>query len=271
MNIRIRSAALALAAFLPLSASAHKTFILPSATVLSDGDEAWVTFDAAVTNDLFYFNHRPLSIANLVVATPDGGTLAPQNAHEGKWRNSFDLRLATPGTYRIAIPTDGLSASYETAAGEKKRARGTAEALAKQIPADARNVEITQSQNRVETFVTLGKPDQASLEPTGRGLELVPVTHPNDLFAGEAATFRFVLDGQPAKALEVEVVPGGTRYRNAQEQIDLVTDANGEFSVTWPVAGMYWLHASVEGGKPSHPKAKSRRAGYTATLEVLPQ
>lgn len=271
MKTAIHWAALALAALVPLSASAHKTFILPSTTVLSDGDEAWVTFDAAVSNDLFYFNHRALPVQNLVVGTPDGSPLAPENAHEGKWRSSFDLHLTTPGTYRIAIPTDGLSASYEDAKGGKKRARGNAESIAKQIPADAKNVEITQFQNRVETFVTLGNPNEAVLKPTGRGLELVPVTHPNDLFAGEPATFRFLLDGQPAKELEVAVMAGGTRYRNAQEQIDLVTDANGEFSVTWPSAGMYWLNASIRGGKPSEPKAKSRRAGYTATLEVLPQ
>jgi uncharacterized GH25 family protein len=271
MKTAIHWAALALAALVPLSASAHKTFIVPSTTVLSDGEEARVTFDAAVSNDLFYFNHRPLPVDNLVVATPDGSALAPENAHAGKLRSTFELNLTTPGTYRIAIPTDGLSATYEDAKGEKKRARGDAESIGKQIPADAKNVEITQFQNRVETFVTLGKPNDAALKSSGRGLELVPLTHPNDLFAEEPAKFRFVLDGQPAKGLKVEVMAGGTRYRNAQEQIDLVTDANGEFSVTWPVAGLYWLHASIEGGKPSDAKAKSRRAGYTATLEVLPQ
>lgn len=271
MKTAIHWAALALAALVPLSASAHKTFILPSTTVLSDGEEARVTFDAAVSNDLFYFNHRPMSVERLVIGTPDGSALAPENVHEGKLRSSFELNLATPGTYRIAIPSDGLSASYENAKGEKKRARGTAGSIDRQIPADAKNVEITQFQNRVETFVTLGKPNDAVLKPSGRGLELVPLTHPNDLFAEEPAKFRFLLDGQPAKDLKVEVMAGGTRYRNAQEQIDLVTDANGEFSVTWPSAGMYWLHTSFEGGKPSEAKAKSRRAGYTATLEVLPQ
>jgi uncharacterized GH25 family protein len=271
MKTAIHWAALALAALVPLSASAHKSFILPSTTVLSDGDDAWVTFDAAVSNDLFHFNHRPLQIGQVVVGTPDGSALAPENAHEGKLRSTFELHLTAPGTYRVAIPSDGLSASYEDAKGEKKRARGNAASLAKQIPAGAKNVEITQFQNRVETFVTLGKPDDAALKPGGRGLELVPVTHPNDLFAQEPATFRFLLDGQPAPDLKVEVMAGGTRYRNAQEQLDFVTDAKGEFSVTWPGAGMYWLHASIEGGTPSEPKAKSRRAGYTATLEVLPQ
>jgi uncharacterized GH25 family protein len=268
MKSSIQWAALALAALVPISASAHKTFLLPSTTVLSDAEAASVTFDAAVSNDLFYFNHRPLALQSLVIGTPDGSALAAANVHEGTLRSSFELRLTAAGTYRVSIPTDGLSASYETPAGEKKRARGNAETLAKQIPADAKNVVVTQLQNRVET---LGKPDSRALQPTGRGLELVPVTHPNDLFAGEAATFRLVLDGQPASGVAVVVVPGGTRYRNAQDQIDVVTDANGAFSVTWPAPGMYWLHASSEGGKPSEPKAGSRRAAYTATLEVLPQ
>ncbi len=271
MNTTLKWATLALAACLPLSASAHKAFLLPSTTVLSDGGEAWITVDGGVSNDLFYFNHNPLALDNLAITAPDGSRLTPENAHKGKFRSSFDLHMTQPGTYSLAVASDGLSASYENAKGEKKRARGTAESLAKAIPADAKNVRVTQVQNTIETFVTLGKPSDATLKASGSGLELVPVTHPNDLFAGEAATFRFLLDGKPAANLKVSVTPGGTRYRDAQEEIALTTDASGEFAVTWPTPGMYWLNASIEDGKSSTPKATSRRAGYTATLEVLPQ
>ena len=49
---------LALAALITLTspALAHRFWILPSATVLS-GDEPWVTFDAAVSNNLFFADH----------------------------------------------------------------------------------------------------------------------------------------------------------------------------------------------------------------------
>ena len=57
---------------LPLSAQAHRAWMLPSATVLS-GDEVWVTVDAAVSNDLFYFEHFPLRIANLGAAAGTAG------------------------------------------------------------------------------------------------------------------------------------------------------------------------------------------------------
>ncbi|WP_258079450.1 DUF4198 domain-containing protein, partial [Xanthomonas arboricola] len=43
---------------------------------------------------------------------------------------------------------------------------------------------VSQSFNRVETFVTRGAPTTTVFKPAGKGIELVPVTHPNDLVAG---------------------------------------------------------------------------------------
>lgn len=269
MNLAFKSATFALALLLPIAASAHKAFLVPSTTVLSDGDDAWVTVDAAVSNDLFYFNHHPLSLEQLAVTAPDGSKVAAENAAKGKFRSSFDLHLTGPGTYRVAVVNDGLMASYEDAKGEKKRARGRAGTL--DLPADAKNVQMTQVQNSVETFVTLGKPSDGVLKPRNHGLELVPVTHPNDLFAGEAASFRFLIDGKPAGGLKVSVIPGGTRYRDRQDEISATTDGDGRFSVTWPAPGLYWLNASLDGAQPTIKEAQMRRAGYTATLEVLPQ
>src|SRR5690606_27185828 len=59
MKPALKFAALALALCLPFHAEAHRVWMLPSATVLS-GNEAWVTVDGAVSNDLFYFEHVPL-------------------------------------------------------------------------------------------------------------------------------------------------------------------------------------------------------------------
>ena len=257
----------AIATLLPMSAQAHKAWLLPSATVLSD--HAWVTFDAAVSNDLFYFNHVPLRLDGLVITAPDGSKVAPANSTTSKYRNVFDLEVTQDGTYRVAVVNEGLNASYVNAAGEKKRWRGTESAMASEIPKDATDVEVTQSSGRVETFVTSGKPSTTALAPTGTGLEMIPQTHPNDLFAEETATFRFTMDGKPASNLDVEIVPGGSRYRDQQNEMRLKTDAEGTLKVTWPTAGMYWLETTVEGAKSSVKAASKRRASYVATLEVL--
>jgi len=280
MNIRfLRQSAVALglslAALAPFSAQAHRSWLLPSATVLS-GSEPWVTVDAAVSNDLFYFEHNPMRLDGLVITGPDGAALKPENSSTGRYRSTFDVKLAQPGTYRLAVAMDSLFASFKLK-GEQKRVRGTAESLAKEIPEGAEELNVSRSQTRTEVFVTAGKPSKETIKPTGAGLELLPITHPNDLYAGEAAQFQFLIDGKPAPNLEVAVIPGGIRYRDKLNEMKIVTDANGKFSVKWPEPGMYWLNASVGGGRPDEgaqaPRGTlekpQRRLGYAVTLEVL--
>ncbi|MBB5864088.1 DUF4198 domain-containing protein [Xanthomonas sp. 3058] len=260
---------IAMLAALPVSALAHKAWLLPSQTVIA-GEAPWITVDAAVSNDLFYFNHVPLRLDNLSITAPDGSALKPENSATGKYRSVFDLQLSQPGTYKLSIVNAGLFASWKED-GKPKRWRGDATGFATEVPKNAQDLQVSQSFNRVETFITRGAPTTTVFKPNGKGIELIPVTHPNDLVAGEAAQFTLQLDGKPAAGLEIEIVRGSTRYRYAQNEIKLTTDAKGGFSVTWPEPGMYWLETTTEDKKTSLPQAKQRRLGYVATLEVLPQ
>lgn len=275
MRKTLACSALALAFALPMPAHAHRGWLLPSSTILS-GTEPWVTVDAAVSTDIFYADHNPMRLDGLVITAPDGARVAAENASTGKFRSSFDLKLTQKGTYKLAVVNDGLNAVYKLN-GETRRWRGTAETLAKEVPADAQELRVTRSQSRGETFVTSGSPSARVLQPTGVGLEMLPITHPNDLLAGQPATFAFLLDGKPVAGLPVTIIPGGVRYRDRLGDIRLSTDREGRFTVTWPGAGMYWINAN-HGGNAMEPAAgggsiaqPARRASYSATLEVLPQ
>ena len=83
------------------AAQAHRQWMLPSSTTLS-GTDSWVTVDAAVSNDLFYFEHFPMRTDGIAVTEPDGTTGKIENAATGKYRSTFDVHLTKPGTYRIA-------------------------------------------------------------------------------------------------------------------------------------------------------------------------
>lgn len=270
MNLRLIGIATALTLCLaPGAASAHKAWLHPSATVFSDTGE-WVTVDAAVSNDLFYFNHVPLRLDGLQITAPDGSRAQPENAASGKYRSVFDLELQQEGTYKLAVLNDGMFARYELD-GEKKRWRGTPATFTTGIPAGATDVEVSESVGRIETFATVGLPTTTAFKTVGKGIELVPVTHPNDLYSDETATFQLLVDGKPGDGLDVEVIPGATRYRDQQNEIKVVTDADGRFEVTWPNPGMYWLQTSTSDKLTTLPEADQRRLSYVATFEVLPQ
>lgn len=137
------------------------------------------------------------------------------------------------------------------------------------IPADATDFDLTQNQSRNEFFVTAGEPTQTVLQATGKGLEMVPVTHPDDLVTTEPGKFRFLVDGKPAAGLKVEFVPNAQRFRDGDHAQALTTGADGVVSIKWPVAGFYWVNASLTDDKPTAPRATKRRMTYTATLEVV--
>ena len=83
----------------------------------------------------------------------------------------------------------------------------------------------------MQVFVTKETPTTETFKTEGVGLEMVPVTHPNYLFAGETSEFRFLVDGQPAAYLDVD--RGGIRYRDQVDEIQLQTDAEGRVFVEW--------------------------------------
>lgn len=288
------------AALLAVPAAAHNAWIKPSATVVA-GEDGWVTFDAAASTDVYHADHRPLPIDMIKATDPDGAPAPIEHALAGQFRSTFDVHLTRPGTWRIGMESYGVMGSYMLN-GEEYRVGGRGPrpggpggapggpapggaagqggpgampgANVKFVPggpdftapAGATDVKLTLTGSRNEVFVTLGKPSAIKL--SGKGLEMEPVTHPADLVADAPGQFRFLVDGKPVAGLEVELIPDGRRFRNGQDAITATTDANGEVTVTWPAAGLYWLHAVFSDDTAPRPGIAGRRFQYAASVEV---
>lgn len=255
MNRLLRPALIALAvAALPMVAQAHRTWLMPS-TGQVDGKNLYITVDGGSSDNLFQADSFPLKLDGLTITAPDGKTVAPENPYTGKFKSSFDLKLDTDGTYRIAVVSDTVMGRY-TLNGETKRVRGSAAELPTLVPAGATDVVVSHMISRVETYASANKPSDAVLAPTGHGLEIVPLSNPSGYVAGEKAAFRALLDGKPLAGLAVEIIPGGTRYRGALKDTDVTTAADGTFSVTWPMGQMYWIGASYPARPPEGGEGK---------------
>lgn len=260
---------------IPAAVSAHRGWLLPSGTIFS-GTDSWVTVDAAVSNDLFFFDHQPMRLDAVKVWQPDGTPGQLQNGATGRYRSVFDVKLDKPGTWKIGSENSAVMGSFKVNGEEKRIGRrgpprpdAPPPLTVADIPANATDVKVTEIANRNEIFVTAGAPTTTVFKPTNKGLELAPVTHPDELVAGEPARFRFLVDGKPAANLKVTVIPGGKRYRDSENAMELTTDGQGLLNVTWPTAGMYWLNATATDSNTTTPRATERRLGYTTTLEVM--
>lgn len=294
----------AVLAALPGVASADRMWLFPSGTIFG-GTGSWVTVDSAISDDLFFTDHAPGRLENVKVWQPDGTPGQVQNGATGRYRAVFDVQLDKSGTWKIASEMSNVMGSFKVDGVEKRIGRRgpppgqqgqpgqgpgqrgpgqggpgprngqgpqgpqTPPLTIDDIPANATDVKLTERVVRLETFVTVGEPTKTVLQPTGRGLELDPITHPDELVAGETARFRFLLDGKPAAGLKVTAIAGGTRYRDALGAMELTTGPDGVVSVTWPSAGMYWLNATAADAHASNPKVGERQLSYAATLEVM--
>lgn len=293
--MRLRSILIAAAAssVLATPALAHRMWLLPSTSTLASTNE-YVTVDAAVSNDLFYPDHVAMDPEQVSVWAPDGTEGKVENPSKGRHRGTFDVALNKTGTWKIGMERTGVMGTFKVGADEwrvggRGRPQGAgapgagappaapAGAPARppmrmvptvaDIPANATDIKLTESVTRNFVYVTAGAPTKVAL--TGKGLEFDPITHPDELVSDEEGSFRFLIDGKPAAGVKITVVPGGKKYREAEDAQELTTGPDGVVKIKWPVAGWYWLNASAEDAKPSDKKASARRMAFTTTLEVV--
>lgn len=248
---------------------AHRAWLLPSTFTLS-GEDQLITVDGAISNDLFYPNHVAMSLDNIVVTAPDGSPVEILNAASGKIRSVFDVQLTQQGTYRIGQSGRSFFARW-TEDGENRRKRGNLEELLAAGLDKKTDARLTVSNRSLATFVTLGAPTNSVFEVSGNGLEFVPETHPNDLFAGDNGRFRIYLGGEPAAGIEVTIVKGNDRYRNTAGARIFETNADGFVSVPFTEPGSYWMSAEDEGTAEIDGHTMVEFNSFVVTFEVLPE
>ena len=82
----------ALALALPFSSTAHKQWLVPSQATVA-GQDVWVTFDAAVSNQLFFPDHVPMRLDNVVAIAPDGSHIFYGNRSAGGGTLDVDMNV----------------------------------------------------------------------------------------------------------------------------------------------------------------------------------
>lgn len=228
-------------------ATAHNRWILPSHFNLSNDKGEWVMVDVTASNETFNVD-KPMGAEKMRITAPDGKSLFPSSSYRGHRKSVVDIHLEKNGTYQLKM---GGEASYWT--GYKIKGKEEEQWLRNvnkeqrksKLPKGAYDAHTVESSGSILTYITLNSPSE-NFQANNQGLEFVPITHPSDIAQGEAAKFKFILNGKAQSGVKVEVIREGVRYRNEPESLKLTTNAEGVVDFTLEHAGRYLLMAEFE-------------------------
>lgn len=250
----------ALAAAAPGMAAAHMPYLLPN--MFDAGQRDHVTVQGGFAEEAFVPEVAMKSDA-FHVRGPGGATPIAQPIYL-RDLTVFEAGLPAAGTYRIS---SGERAGRKGKMYKAADGRWTMAGEGGQPPAGVELVDV-QSMTLAEVYVTRGAPSTQALAPTGKALELKPVTHPSEIYAKAPARFELLFEGKPVSGASVEVFRAAGLYDGMKLAVQAVTGADGGFSITPPDAGTYLALIRHRTAAPAGADTPFRSYSYTLTFEA---
>jgi len=250
----------------PWLTHAHTPYVLPNNFEVS-ARSAVISVDASLTEDFFVpdvsYGQHPFTLT-----APDGSLISiPQSAiHPLAIRTVVEHKLtdAAEGTYRItAGPRIGAIMRSWEIDGEVKRIRDPEV----QMPAGAVLKSHSQSISVSESYISIGaiNPEQ-TFTATGKGLEVVPVTHPGQLVAGKAFDFVISHNGQPLAHHKVDMIYAASSANNSKQTLE--TDSAGKAHYVLEQPGTYLASVRYSAGGPVNAEQPTLNYSHTLTFHV---
>ena len=214
----------------------HQQWILPN-FFYTNRESPWLGIEHTSGDQRFVSGHGSGTL--LTIIHPEGWRMGrPSSIFVGQTRTVGEIELREPGTYRIETDSPAKYVAEIEVDGKKRWVSKSKD----QLPGK----KILQSAHRwsqTTTFVTVKKYTKRVLEATGAFLEIVPVTHPNRIFAGKPFVVRVLSRGQLVPGQEVQAYSEMDSGHEAT--LAAVTNADGECELTFPSPGRYLLTTNL--------------------------
>lgn len=254
------------ALLLAASASAHTPYLAPNTFAPQPGQT--VTLDAAFA-ETFFVPEAAFDQSHFSITGPDGRDVEPARMQALDTRTVLEHTLGKqPGTYRVS---SGLRVGAQFRTWELDGKRQTVRDPNVAMPKGATLIASFQSRTLAETYLSVGKPDRRALAPRNRGLELVPVTHPNDLYVGESFAFTVQYDGVPLAGQTVDISEAVWTSDRKPTQVSVTTDAAGRATLKLDRAGTWLALTRHRTPAPADAPVREYSNSTTLTFQVLEQ
>lgn len=244
------------------AALAHTPYLQPTSFDVNSSGK--VSFDASFS-EKFFVPEVAFNNSIFKVTGPDGKQATPALLSVLSTRTVAEHTLKTDGTYRLSTGNRlGKIFKIYKKDGERHSAKDPKAPL----PKGAKLLSFFQSNTKAESYVTKGKPSKSALKATGKGLELVMLSHPNELFVGDDVEMTVQYNGKHIDKLSVDVMLAKDQF-STNKPAQVIVSKNGQLTLNVDEAGVYLLRARHRTPAPKGSVAPTISNTYTLTLEII--
>lgn len=230
--------------FIAIAASAHVPFLKPNQfNVLHHR----FVIESSYTEFPFQADFA-MKVPAFTMVMPDGATLSISDYVETKGAVYLQPEITMEGTYR-----------FSTSVRKGPKYRGVKSSEGKlYFSQDTNRVEGKKIElqyfNSADVYVFKGNPNYTA-KPLNTGVEIIPLTSPNELSLGKELSFSVLNDGKPVENARVVVAYDDEHYlfhrhgdlydvENVRES-NIHTDSEGKFTFKPKQAGLVLLFVSI--------------------------
>ncbi len=246
---------------------AHTSFVMPN--VFSTSSAKRVTAITSFTED-FFQPEVNVESDDFHVLLPDGHRADFAGVNVLSQLTVLETPLDADGTYRLTTGSrlgrkfqmkqvDGGWDYIRRMGGE----RGEPEVL----PEGTVTGEF-QTETVAMAYVSKGAPTAAAFKPSGRGLEILPQTHPSEIYVDQGFAFTLLFNGQPLADHVLTLYRQGGGYDDPAFEAEVTTGADGTVTLPFKAAGIYGLMTRHQGASPAGAETPYRSYTVALTFEV---
>ncbi|MDC7684460.1 DUF4198 domain-containing protein [Asticcacaulis sp. BYS171W] len=240
-------------------AVAHTPYLVPFNFAPTEGV---VTVHNGLTNNTFFVPEFPIKGDDYEVTDADGKVTAGKGVSFTEV-GLFEAKLSAEGTYRISTGNrDVRTLNLARIDGKWRPVKMPVNGVVPEPFVDQSKLSPTsrivpvKTMVRAETYISYKKPSTMAPPPDGKGLEIVPLTHPNQLFAGGIFQFRLAFDGKPLADTEWQAFRANDAYAARTFNMSGKTASDGTAQINFAEPGVYVIEIlrNWEKGNPEDPR-----------------
>ncbi|MCL1058071.1 DUF4198 domain-containing protein [Shewanella gelidimarina] len=226
------------------TANAHEVWINSGSFELNSDQQTVYSLDVARSADAFIAeaNHN---VKYLNVVSPIGKALKLNAVFSGTNKEVFEQDFSENGTYLFRSPMTQVFLTFYRDLSGKKHKVNLPKSRYNELPDNVKVEKTVEKQMITETYISYNGFSEPNVLQQD-GITLTSSTHPNMFSVGDKISFTATFQNQPLINAEFTIKSMNSIYNSEFEQIEILTDANGQVEFTPTNTGRYVI--AVEHG-----------------------